>query len=71
MPRHSLLHRHPVKHSLLKIYRKVPKFLDAIKPRCNLPKFQTNRPNLSVFGQIYANGIANSEDPYQAAPGAV
>ena len=54
---------------LLVIYRKVPKFLDARKLSCNLPKIQTKRPNLKVFCQINANGIANSEDPDQTAPG--
>ena len=33
------------------IYRKGPKFSDARKRRCNLPKIQTKRPNLSVFRQ--------------------
>ena len=32
---------------------------------CNLPKIQENRPNLRVFRQKDANGIANSEDPDQ------
>ena len=49
-------------------YRKVPKFSDARKLRCNLPKIQTNRPNLSVFRQKDTDGIANSEDPDQTAP---
>ena len=49
-------------------YRKVPKFLDARKLCCNLPKTQTKRPNLRVFRQKDANGIANSEDPDQTAP---
>ena len=49
-------------------YRKVPKFVDARKLRCNLPKFQTKWPNLRVFRQKGANGIANSEDPDQTAP---
>ena len=49
-------------------YCKVPKFLDAKKLRCNLPKFQTKRPNLRVFCQNDGNGIANSEDPDQTAP---
>ena len=31
------------------IYRKVPKFWDARKLCCNLPKIQTKRPNLMVF----------------------
>ena len=35
---------------------------------CNLPKIQTYRPNLNVFCQKDANGIAKSEDPDQTAP---
>ena len=50
-------------------YRKVPKFLDARKHCCNLPKIQEKRPNLRVFHQNDANEIANSEDPDQTAPG--
>ena len=50
------------------IYRKVPKFSDARKLCCNLPKIQTKSPNLRVFSQKDANGIANSEDPDQTAP---
>ena len=34
---------------------------------CNLPKIQTNRPNLRVFLQNDVNGIANSEDLDQTA----
>ena len=49
-------------------YHKVPKFSDARKLCCNLPKSQTKRPNLRVFCQKHANGIANSEDPDQTAP---
>ena len=49
-------------------YRKVPKFSDAGKFRCNLPKIKTKRPNLKLFRQKDANGIANSEDPDQTAP---
>ena len=49
-------------------YRKVPKFFDARKLPCNLPNIQTKRPNLKVFCQKDANGIANSEDPDQTAP---
>ena len=49
-------------------YPKVPKFSDAIKLRCNLPKIQTKRSNLRVFYQKDANGIAKSEDPDQTAP---
>ena len=45
------------------IYRNVPKFSDARKLCCNLPKIQTKKPNLKD-----ANGIANSEDPDQTAP---
>ena len=48
-------------------YRKVPKFWDARNVCCNLPKIQTKRPNLKIFGQNGANGIANSEDPDQTA----
>ena len=49
-------------------YRKVSKFSDAGKICCNLPKIQTKSPNLQVFCQKDANGIANSEDPDQTAP---
>ena len=49
-------------------YRKVPKFSDARKICCNVPKIQTKSPNLRVFCQKDANGIANSEDPDQTAP---
>ena len=45
------------------IYRKVPKFSDTRKLGCNLPKIQTKSPNLRLFSQEDANGIANSEDP--------
>ena len=46
-------------------YRKVPKFSDARKLCCNLPKIQTKRPNFRVFRQKDAKGIANSGDPDQ------
>ena len=49
-------------------YRKVPKFSDARKLCCYLPKIQTMRSNLWVFYSKDANGIANSEDPVQTAP---
>ena len=49
-------------------YRKVPKFSDARKLCCSLPKIQTNRTNLRVFLQKDTNGTANSEDPDQTAP---
>ena len=49
-------------------YRKVPKFSDARKLCCNLSKIQTKRPNLRIYCQKDANGIANSEDPDQTAP---
>ena len=49
-------------------YRKVPKFWDARNVCCNLPKIQTKRPNLKIFCQNGADGIANSEDPDQTAP---
>ena len=42
-------------------YRKVPKFSDARTLCCKVPK----RPNLRVFHQKDADGIANSEDPDQ------
>ena len=47
-------------------YRKSPKFLNARKLCCNLPKIQKEAKR--VFHQKDANGIANSEDPNQAAP---
>ena len=50
------------------IYLKVPKFSDAIKFCCNLPKIQTKRPNFTCFPQKAANGMTNSEDPDQTAP---
>ena len=49
-------------------YSKGPKFSDARKFCNNLPKIQTKRPNLRVFHQNDANGIANNEDPDQTAP---
>ena len=49
-------------------YRNVPKFSDARKVGYNLPKIQEKRPNLWVFHQKDANGIANSENPDQTAP---
>ena len=48
-------------------YRKVPKFSE-VRKLCYLPKIQTKRPNLRVFHQKDANGIANNEDPDQTAP---
>ena len=47
---------------------KVPKFSEARKLCCNVPKMQTKRPNHRVFHQKDANGIANSEDPDKTAP---
>ena len=49
-------------------YHKVPKFSDARKLCCNLPKIQTKKPNLRLFCQKDVNGIANSVDPDQTAP---
>ena len=50
-------------------YCKVPKFSDARKLCCNLPKIQTKRLNLRIFPpKDIINGIANSEDPDQTAP---
>ena len=46
-------------------YRKVSKFSDARKLCCNLSKIQTKWPNLKIFCQKDANGIANSEDTDQ------
>ena len=48
------------------MYRKVSKFSEARKLYGNLPKIQTKRPNLRVFLQKDANGIANSEDPEES-----
>ena len=47
-------------------HRKVPKFSDARKLCCKLPKFNKKRPNHMVLHQKDANGIANSEDPLGA-----
>ena len=49
-------------------YPKVPKFSDARKLCCNVPKTSTKRPNLRVFRQKDANGKVNNEDPDQSAP---
>ena len=53
---------------LLFCYRKVPKFSDARKLCCKLPKIQEKRPKFWVFHQKDAIGITNSEDPDQTAP---
>ena len=50
------------------LYCKIPKFSDARKLCCKLPKIQTNRPNHKIFCSKDANGRANSEDPDQTAP---
>ena len=57
-----------ISDTLIVTYLKVPKFWDAQKLCCNLPKIQTKRTNPRVFGQNDACGIANSEDPVQTAP---
>ena len=44
------------------------KFLNFRTSNCNLPKIQTKRPNLRIFRQKDANGMANSEDHDQTAP---
>ena len=49
-------------------YSKVSKFSDTKIFCCKLPKIQTKKPNLGVFCQNSAKGIANSEDPDQTAP---
>ena len=51
----------------MSIMRKVLKLSDARKLCHYLPKIQTRKPNLGVFHQKDANGIANSEDPDQTA----
>ena len=53
---------------MIQHYRQVPKFSNASILCCNLPEIQEMRPNLWVFRQKDANGIANSEDPDQTAP---
>ena len=46
-----------------------PKQTNKKKLCCSSPKIKkTKRPNLKVFCQKHANGIANSEDPDQTAP---
>ena len=52
----------------LLLIRKVPKFGDDRNVCCTLPKLQTKRPNLILFCQNGADGIANSEDPDRTAP---
>ena len=47
---------------------KTLKISDARKLSCNTPEFQIKGPNLRVFLQKDANGIANSEDPDQTSP---
>ena len=54
--------------SLIRVYHKVPKFLDTRKLSVIYQKIQTKRPNLWIFRQKDAIGIANSEDPDQTAP---
>ena len=49
-------------------YCKVPKFSNARKLCCNMPKIQTKRPNLRAFCQKDADGIENSENTDQTAP---
>ena len=47
------------------------KFLNFWMPEkrcCTVPKIQTKGPNLRVFCQKVANGIANSENPEQTDP---
>ena len=53
---------------LKSLNHKIPKFSDARKHCCNLPKIQTKMPYLREFHQKGANRIANSEDPDQTAP---
>ena len=53
---------------ILSHYRKAPKLLDAKNVCCKLPYIQTKWPNLRLFCQNGAKGIANSEDPVQTDP---
>ena len=62
------INQHTISTCQIYVYRKFPKFSDARKLCCNLPKIQTKRSNLRVFHQKDTNGIANSEDPDQKAP---
>ena len=64
---HSILHRRVIVMTGAK-YRKVPKFWDARKICCNLPKIRTKSPNIGVFCLKDAIEIANSEGPDQTAP---
>ena len=48
-------------------YRKVPKFLDARKLCCNLPKFKERGQTLGYFVKK-KQMEANSADPDQTAP---
>ena len=57
---HAFLYR-------IKMYRKDPKFWDAINFCCKLPKIQTKRSNQGVIPLNNADGIANSEDTDQTA----
>ena len=50
------------------VYRKVPKFWEARKLCCNLPKIRTKRQNLRVLRENDKNGIASRADPDQTAP---
>ena len=59
---------YPSENSGSSRYHKIPKFSDARKLCCDLPKIQEKRPNLWVFRQKDANGIANSGDADQTAP---
>ena len=52
-----------VKTWALTDYHKVPKYSDARRHCRNLPKIQTQMPNLREFRQKCANGIAKNEDP--------
>ena len=53
---------------IVTMYREIPKFSEARKHCCNVPKIQTKTLNLREFHQKGVNGIANSEDPDQTAP---
>ena len=52
----------------MSVYRTIGPLVIPTTVSCNLPKIHEKRPNLRVFCQKDADGIANSEDPDQTAP---
>ena len=53
---------------MLNSNHKIPKFLDTRKNCCSLPKIQAKWSFCGILSKD-ANGIGNSEDPDQTAPG--